>query len=68
MPLLILRAFIKPDDGTKMLNEEMESSEITINPIINKLFLCFCRLENKIKFLIPQMPGGSIILVAEKKL
>ena len=67
LPILILRHFMEPDDGSAILKDELGYKEIRINPFFNKLFLWLCRLENKIDRWASMVPGGSIILVAEKR-
>lgn len=66
MPLLFLRRIIHPDDGSPLAQEEY-NSEIKINPLLNRLLKAVCRVENKIYSFIPNFPGGSIILIAEKE-
>jgi 2-polyprenyl-3-methyl-5-hydroxy-6-metoxy-1,4-benzoquinol methylase len=72
MPLLILRHFIQPSDinQTTHINyvkQNKDDNEIKINPLINRLLLGICRMENKMETFIPNIPGGSIILVARKR-
>ncbi len=65
-PLLLLRHFIEPDDRSPVSKEEMGEREIRINPFLNSLLFRLCRLENKLDQWVSKVPGGSIILVAEK--
>jgi len=50
MPLLILRHFIYPDNEGLKSNNGPVNNDITINPIINKILLWVCRLDNKMTF------------------
>ena len=59
VPLLLLR---------KLLNyrENEEKSNFHINPIINKILLFISRIENKCNRFLPNMFGGSLLLIAKK--
>lgn len=63
MPLLLLRAYLKPAKPNHIpKGENIEP----INPITNALLKCICSVEN---MLIPYMPnifGGSLLCVAQK--
>jgi len=65
LPLLWLRKFIDPDDNEPIDRKKLTPS-LSINPVINWLILKICLLENKLTKFIPNIAGGSIILVAEK--
>jgi 2-polyprenyl-3-methyl-5-hydroxy-6-metoxy-1,4-benzoquinol methylase len=65
MPLLLLRRFMHPDNGQPL--EDINPDKININPIINKILLSICALENKLLNFLPNLMGGSIIVVAEKQ-
>ncbi len=66
LPLLLLRHFLHPAKET--FNEQNElKDEFVINPILNRILLLLTRCENKLSPLLPNLPGGSIIMVAEKE-
>lgn len=66
IPLLILRRFLRPDDGNHDKQDDLDF-DTKINPFFNRLLLGVCYLENKMTSYIPNIPGGSIIMVAEKR-
>jgi 2-polyprenyl-3-methyl-5-hydroxy-6-metoxy-1,4-benzoquinol methylase len=66
LPLLWLRAIVNRDDGSVVKEEEYDI-DLTISPIINKCLLALCAIEEKITKYIPNIAGGSLILIAEKK-
>ncbi len=66
LPLLWLRSIINKDDGSAVKDEEY-NIDLTINPIINKCLLALCAIEEKIIKYIPNIAGGSLILIADKK-
>ena len=65
-PLLVIRHFARPDNGSPFEPAEY-NYEIRINPLLNRFLLAICRLENKIFPLMPNCPGGSIIMAAGKR-
>ncbi len=65
LPLLFLRRLLNPDKGNKVTEEERHQ-EIHINPLMNRLLLKITQLENRFFSWIPNLAGGSIILVAKK--
>lgn len=65
-PLLWLRSILnqdKPSDTTNSIN----TTGISINPVLNKILLAICRIENKLNRFLPNYFGGSLLLVATKK-
>ncbi len=66
LPLLFIRRFVKPDDGSPIRPDEY-NWEIKMNPFLNYFLLIISRLENYLSSITPNFPGGSIIIVAEKK-
>ena len=65
LPLLWLRKILNPATG-KAINLEEHTSSNGIPKLINTMLLLICRVENKISSLLPNIFGGSIIMVAEK--
>ena len=65
-PLLWLRSKLHPDKHLEATIQE-EDSEIHVNTMINKTLLAICRLENLINHLLPNIFGGSLILVVRKR-
>ncbi len=66
LPLLLLRRFVNGDDGSQIRKEEY-SHDITINRFLNGVLLGISRLENKINRFIPNIMGGSILIIARKR-
>lgn len=66
LPLLWLRTKVNRDDGSAVKDEEYDI-DLTVNSVINKCLLALCVIEDKIKKYIPNIVGGSLILIAEKK-
>ncbi|MDI6741403.1 MAG: class I SAM-dependent methyltransferase [Smithella sp.] len=61
-PLLLMRRIIRPDKGG---NYEVYKAEDSIkNPLINKILLGLCRIENRWIDFIPNYFGGSLCAVA----
>lgn len=65
VPLLWFRKMLKHDHGADVHDTERQT-EITINPLFNRVLLALCRFENKIRFALPNVFGGSIMVVAKK--
>lgn len=64
MPLLILRAMIKkPKKNHTPKGDKIDK----ISPIINKILITILRFENKIIDYMPNIFGGSLLVVAQKK-
>lgn len=66
-PLLVLRTILHPDDGSPITQAEINAYDIQILPLINTLLLKLCRLENKFSGWTEKLPGGSLMIVAQKK-
>ena len=65
LPLLWLRKILHSDIHSEVMAEEQEA-DISIDPILNKILLKLCRLENKIRKFLPNFFGGSLMVVARK--
>lgn len=65
LPLLWLRHIVNKDNG-EMVQETEREQEIQINPLVNKVLMGVSLLENKLCRFLPNIMGGSLILVAEK--
>ena len=65
LPLLWLRKILHSDDGAEILERELKA-DIALNPVINKILLLLCRIENRIRHLLPNVFGGSLMIVAQK--
>lgn len=65
LPLLWLRTFLHPDNGSKVIEKEQEK-EISLNPVLNRILLWLCRFENRIRYLLPNTFGGSLMVVAKR--
>ncbi|MBT8348468.1 MAG: class I SAM-dependent methyltransferase [Sulfurovum sp.] len=66
VPLLFLRRFLHRDDGTDILPEEYQA-DISMNPVLNNILLYLSRFENKFNGYLPNILGGSLLVVATKK-
>lgn len=64
IPFLWLRTVLYPDSIKNNLKHH--SGDITINPILNSIFKCVCKIEDKIRNIIPNVVGGSLIIVSVK--
>jgi len=65
VPLLWLRKILHSDLNSEVSAVE-KKTDITINPILNKILLGLCRLESKIRRILPNLFGGSLLVVAKK--
>ena len=65
LPLLYLRRLLNRDSGEEVTDNE-RIIDIRINPLLNKLLLGLSRLENTLSNWIPNLAGGSLLLVAIK--
>ncbi|HAI70298.1 MAG TPA: hypothetical protein DCM38_12790 [Gammaproteobacteria bacterium] len=65
LPLLLLRRILNADNE-KQINERERHQEININPLINRILLKITMLENRFASWIPNLAGGSIIMVGKK--
>jgi len=66
LPLLWLRTVIN-SDSNKLVTDEEYNIDIKINPVINWVLLVLCDVEEKVNKYLPNIAGGSLILIAEKK-
>lgn len=66
LPLLWLRTLLNRDIQAPVKDNEYMIN-IKINPLINWCLLKLCDLESMINKYIPNIVGGSLILIAEKK-
>lgn len=64
-PLLFLRRILNKDDGSSVKEDEYDT-DISINPIINKILLYISKIENKINKFLPNIFGGSLLIIAKK--
>jgi len=65
LPLLFLRRILNADNGSQVQEKERHQ-KININPLINRILLKITMLENRFACWMPNLAGGSIILVAKK--
>ena len=66
LPLLYLRRLMDRDNGEAIKDSEGPSLA-KFNPIMNKILLLLMRFENCFSKWFPNIAGGSLFLVAEKK-
>ncbi|MEW5833256.1 MAG: class I SAM-dependent methyltransferase [Campylobacterota bacterium] len=66
VPLLWLRRLLNRDHHKQVIKEEY-TQKISINPIINTILLFITRIENKLNNFLPNMFGGSLLIIARKK-
>ena len=66
LPLLLLRRILNADNRSQV-EEKEHHQEININPLINRILLKMSLLENRFASWMPNLAGGSIILIAKKK-
>ncbi len=57
---------INRDNNTEVKDEEY-SADISLNPVLNRILLFSSRIENKMSGYLPNMFGGSLLIIAEKK-
>lgn len=65
-PLLFLRTILNRDDKSEVKDAEF-NNDMSINPLFSDLLLFISRVENKINHLLPNIFGGSLLIIAEKK-
>ncbi len=65
LPLLYIRHLLHKDSDKKVSSKEIQT-KIKFNPIINKMLLGLTLLEHRIAKWLPNIAGGSLMLVAEK--
>lgn len=66
VPLLWLRSLLHSDKKSTVSTGEY-SKEIVINPFVSKVLLSLSRVENKINRFIPNLFGGSLLIIARKR-
>lgn len=66
LPLLYLRRLFNKDRGVAVTEHDIQSSEISINPLLNRGLLAITRLENRLSAWLPNIAGGSLLCVAKK--
>lgn len=65
-PLLFLRTILNRDDKSEVKDAEF-NNDMSINPVFSDVLLFISRVENKINHLLPNIFGGSLLIIAEKK-
>ncbi len=66
LPLLLLRKILQSDHKAKNNIDDNEKG-IVINRWINKILLSVTRVENSIHEYIPNIAGGSLLIIARKR-
>jgi len=66
LPLLYLRTFLNKDNKSALKKDEFNET-ISMNPILSNVLLLISRVENKINDLLPNLFGGSLLIIARKK-
>jgi hypothetical protein len=61
-----LRTILNRDDKSEAKETEL-SKDISMNPLLSNLLLFILRVENKISHMLPNMFGGSLLIMAKKK-
>jgi len=54
------------DDKSEVKDAEF-NNDMSINPVFSDVLLFISRVENKINHLLPNIFGGSLLIIAEKK-
>ena len=65
-PLLFLRTVLNKDDKSEVKESEF-SNDISMNSLLNDTLLFISRVENKINQFLPNIFGGSLLIIAKKK-
>ncbi|MDQ7075205.1 MAG: class I SAM-dependent methyltransferase [Gammaproteobacteria bacterium] len=63
LPLLYLRKILNRNKE----NEKIRNNSFHIHPMLNKILLSIIRLENHISNWLPNIAGGSLLIVAQRK-
>jgi len=63
VPLLLLRRLFK---GNSSVEDESQEDDMSINPLISKILLFISHVENKLNRFLPNLFGGSLLVVAKK--
>jgi 2-polyprenyl-3-methyl-5-hydroxy-6-metoxy-1,4-benzoquinol methylase len=66
LPLLYLRTWMKKDDGSAITEQERDK-DMRVNPVMNGILKAITYLEFTLCRILPNIAGGSIILVAKKQ-
>ena len=66
IPLLFLRTILNRDDKSEVKKTEF-SNEISMNSLFSNILLFISRVENKINQFLPNIFGGSLLIIARKK-
>jgi len=66
LPLLYLRHLLKSGNNSEINENNHKTISFHINPVINKLLLVLTRLENRLSKWLPNIAGGSLLLVATR--
>ena len=66
VPLLYLRTIVNKDDKSDIQDAEF-TNDISMNPLLSNILLFVSRVENKISDFLPNLFGGSLFIIAEKK-
>lgn len=64
-PLLYLRTILNKDDKSSVRKEEY-SNDISMKPLLSNILLFISRVENKINKFLPNLFGGSLLVIARK--
>lgn len=65
IPLLFLRKIINVDHGKKVEDKEYSKGN-SMNKYLSSFLLFICRLENKLNKFLPNIFGGSLLIIAKK--
>jgi 2-polyprenyl-3-methyl-5-hydroxy-6-metoxy-1,4-benzoquinol methylase len=65
IPLLFLRTILNRDNKSEVKETEF-SNDISMNYLFSNILLFISRVENKINHLLPNIFGGSLLVIARK--
>ena len=65
-PLLFLRTILNRDNGSEVKETEFNNYD-SMNSVLSNILLFISRVENKISHLLPNIFGGSLLIIAKKK-
>ena len=65
IPLLFFRTILNRDDKSEVKEIEF-SNDISMNAVLSNALLFISRVENKISHLLPNIFGGSLLIIAKK--
>ena len=66
IPLLFFRTILNRDDKSEVKEIEF-SNDLSMNAVLSNALLFISRIENKISHLLPNIFGGSLLIIAKKK-